>query len=736
MPPAAAQVVEAIRVEGNQRVEPETVISYMAIAVGDSFDEARVDASLKSLFATGLFADVAMRREGDVLVVRVVENPIINRLAFEGNERIKDEELEAEVQLKPRTVYTRAKVQSDVARILELYRRNGRFAAQVEPKVIQQEQNRVDLIFEINEGDATEVSRITFVGNKVFSDSELRGVIRTKESAWYRFLSSDDTYDPDRLSFDRELLRRFYLSEGYADVAILSATADLSRDRRAFFITFTVEEGERYQFGEVRVKSSIPDLDTTALVPSVETFTGEWYNADKVESSIQAMTDTIGDLGYAFVEVTPRVERDTENRTIDLVYDVEEGPRVYVERINIEGNVRTLDRVLRREFKIAEGDAFSTAKLRRSEQRIRNLDFFEKVEITTEQGTAADRAVINVAVEEKSTGALTFGLGVSSFDGVLGDVTLTERNLLGKGQDLSLSLTLSGKRQEIDLSFTEPAFLEKDNLSAGFDIFNKTTDYQDESSYDQESLGFGLRMGYPLTENLRHNLRYVLRRDEISDVDPSASLLIRSQEGTAVSSIIGQEFFYDRLDNRINPTEGYSVSFVQDLAGLGGDVHYLRQRMAVDGYYEFAQDWIGSLRVTDGYIFGLSDDVRITDAFFLGGSTLRGFDSAGVGPRDRVTTDALGGKAMWTASAELTYPIGLPRELGVLGRAFVDTGAAWSTDLTGPNIADSSTPRVGVGLGLTYVSPVGPLKVDFAYPVVREDFDEREYFRFSFGTSF
>ncbi|MFQ5954043.1 MAG: outer membrane protein assembly factor BamA, partial [Kiloniellales bacterium] len=436
--PALAQlsgdIVEEIRVDGNQRIEAETVRSYMAVKVGDQFDPQKVNQSLKDLFATGLFADVTLRREGTVLVVHVVENPIINRLAFEGNTRITDETLEQEVQLRPRQVYTRTKIQNDVKRILEVYRRSGRFAATVEPKVIQLPQNRVDLAFEIDEGPVTGVSRINFIGNDNFSDSKLRSVIQTKETRWWRIFSTEDNYDPDRLTFDRELLRRFYLSEGYADFRVVSAVAELTPDRRDFFITFTVEEGERYKFGKVEIVSQFEDLDLEALQREIKTFEGDDYNADLVEESIDNLTDAVGDLGFAFVDIQPLIDRDRENRVIDLTYEIQEGPRVFVERIDIIGNFRTLDEVIRREFLLVEGDAFSTAKLRRSRQRINNLGFFSKVELTTIPGSAPDKTIIQVEVEEQSTGELSIGAGFSTEDGPLGDISIRERNLLGKGQ--------------------------------------------------------------------------------------------------------------------------------------------------------------------------------------------------------------------------------------------------------------------------------------------------------------
>ena len=737
--PSAAQepdrIVEEIRVEGNQRIEAETVFSYMVIAVGDPFDAERIDRSLKSLFATGLFADVTLRREGNALVVRVLENPIINRLAFEGNKRIGDDVMSAEVRLRPRVVYTRTKVQSDVARIVELYRRSGRFAATVEPKVIQLPQNRVDLVFEIDEGPLTSVRRISFIGNERFSDRKLRGQIQTKESVWYRFLTTDDTYDPDRLTFDRELLRRFYLSKGYAEFRVVSAVAELTRDRKDFFITFTVEEGERYRYGEVSLKSELRDLSVDDLLEHVETETGDWYDADEVEDTIQELTTVVGNLGYAFVDIRPRAERNRDALTIDLTYEIAEGSRVFVERINITGNFRTLDKVIRREFRLVEGDAFSSAKLRRSRQRIRNLGFFDKVDLTSSQGEISDKAVIDVEVSERATGELTFGAGVSSVDGLLADVAIRERNLLGRGQDLRLSFTLSGRRQELALSFTEPYFLDRE-LAAGFDVFRREVDITDEGSFDQESLGFSLRMGYPITERLRHNVNYTLREDKISDVDADASRFIKAQEGTSVTSGIGQTLLYDARDSRIDPSEGYFVRFTQDVAGIGGDVRHLRNRLSAAYFYSIFPDWVASVSASGGHIFGFGEDVRINNRFFIGGSDLRGFDTAGIGPRDEITRDALGGNLFGTGSLELSFPLGFPKEFNVRGRLFADIGTLTEIDDEGSEILDEASPRASVGLGLTYISPFGPILIDFGVPILKEDFDETESVRFTFGTRF
>lgn len=728
-------VVQQIRVDGTQRIDPETVQSYMLIKPGDAADADKLDRSLKALFATGLFADVTLRQEGGTLIVRVVENPIINRIAFEGNRRVNEEQLLSEVQLRPRVVYTRTKVQNDVKRIIDLYRRSGRFAATVEPKVIQLPQNRVDLVFEISEGQVTGVRRINFVGNQRFGDGRLREVIQTRESRWWRILSSDDTYDPDRLSFDRELLRKFYLANGYADFRVVSAVAELTPDREGFYITFTIDEGDRYKFGKIAVDSKLRDLNVDDLRKKLTTESGAWYDADKVEGSINALTDAVGSLGYAFVDIRPRINRDRDAKTVDVTYEIQEGPRVYVERINITGNVRTLDKVIRREMKLAEGDAFNTAKLRRSRQRIRNLGFFDRVEVNNVPGDQPDRTVVNVEVQERSTGEISFGVGFSTSDGALADISLRERNLLGRGQDLKLGLTVAQRRQEVDLSFTEPYFLDK-NLSAGFDVFHITRDFQRESRFDQKNVGFTLRTGYQITEALRQTLRYTLREDTIQNVSANASRFIREQEGSTLSSIVGQELLYDQRDDRFDPTEGYYVRLINDVAGLGGDVGFLRNRLGAGGYYPIADEWVASVTGELGYIADFGEPIRIQNRFFIGGETLRGFASAGIGPRDITTGDALGGREYAIGTAQLTFPSGLPKELGIRANVFSDFGVLRNPDTTGPEVVDVDSIRVSLGVGAVWRSPFGPIRVSVAQPVRKESFDKKELFRFSFGSRF
>lgn len=740
--PAWAQTMGSVRqivVQGTQRVEVETVKSYMAIAEGDPYNADRVDRSLKTLFNTGLFADVSIRQEGEALVVRVVENPIINRIAFEGNNRVKDEQLETETQLRPRVVYTRTKVQNDVKRILDLYRRNGRFAATVEPKLIQLEQNRVDLAYEISEGEPSYVKRINFVGNRFYRDSRLREVLSTKEERWYRFLSSDDTYDPDRLTYDRELLRRYYLKHGFADFRVVSGVAELTPDRGGFFLTFTVEEGERYKFGTATINANLRDLDGNELNPLLTSVPGEWYNADQVEDIVQNLTDALGSKGFAFVDVRPQVNRDRENKVINITYDVHEGPRVYVERIDITGNVRTLDKVIRREFRLVEGDAFNTAKVRRSRQRIKDLGFFDKAEVTNiPSDSAPDRTIIKVDVQEKSTGELSFGVGWSTVVGPLVEASIRERNLLGRGQDLKLSSSLGTRRTSAELSFTEPYFLDR-KLSVGFDIFGLTRKMQRESSYDHNTMGAAVRSGYYIHDNLRQDVRYQVKRDQVENVDEDASLFVREQMGTTSTSSIQQTLTWDYRDSRMEPTEGYVFKINNELAGLGGSQKWMRNNLSAAQYFQLDEQVILGVSGTAGVISGFGDEkVRITERYYLGGDSLRGFANSGVSPRDKSSGDALGGMWQATGSVQVKFPLGLPEELGFAGQAFTDFGSIGSTEdyANSATINQASSLRASVGVGVTWKSPMGPVALDLAVPVMKESFDEDEFFHFNFGTRF
>lgn len=733
----AQQALREIRVNGTQRIEPATVLTYLNLQTGQPMTDEVLNEGLKNLFATGLFADVKMREQGGVLMVDVVENPIINEIAFEGNSKIDDNELMAEISLRPRQVYTKTKVQNDVSRIYQLYQRSGRFSVAIEPKMIELDQNRINLVFEIVEGDVTAIKGIKFVGNKAFDDDQLRGELSTKEERWYRFFSSDDRYDEDRVKFDEELLRRFYLRNGYADFRVVSSNAELSENKESFYLTFTVEEGPRYKINTIAINSDLRGLDATPLRQDITFVPGQWYDADAVQASVDAMSDTLGDMQYAFVDINPDVKRNLADSSLDVAFNIGESPRVFVERIDIHGNVRTIDKVIRREMLLVEGDPFNRSKLARSEQRLRNLNYFEKVNVKMLPGSAPDKTVVDIEVVEQSTGELSIGAGFSTQDGPLADLRIRERNLLGKGQDLTFATTIAGKRTEFDASFTEPYFLDRD-VSAGVDAYHITRDLQDESSYDLRKTGGALRMGYPLSEKWRQGLKYRFDNSEITDVDADASRYIRDQEGTRITSAISQRLTYDARDSTLFPTEGLYSWLDTEVAGLGGDANYISGDIGASYYIPvYKKSVIFNVLGETGVIHGFDDDgVRINERFMLGGDTLRGFEKGGIGPRDAFTDDALGGNLYYRGSAELTFPIGFSEDMGIAGHAFTDFGSLWDIDETGGGIVDENSIRAAAGLGISWRSPMGPIRVDLAMPYVKEDFDQEENFRFSFGTRF
>jgi len=753
----AQGVIQDIRVEGNKRVEPDTVRSYLTFSTGDAYDPAKVDESLKALFATGLFQDVRIRREGSTIVIVLLENPIVSRVAFEGNREVEDDTLAAEVQLKARAVYTRARVQADVQRILDVYRRQGLYAAQVDPKIINLDNNRIDVVFEISEGPSTKVRAINFIGNSAFSDSQLRYVISTTQTNLLSFLKGTNVYDPDRLNLDRELLRQFYMKNGYADARIVSATADLDRDGRGFFITFTIEEGERYRFGPIDVESALPSVNVDALRHVILTRTGRVYNAEKVEKTIEALTIEVSQQGYAFGQVRPRFERDEATHTMGIVYTIDEGPRIYIERINIVGNFRTEDNVIRREFRLSEGDAFNRLLVEAARKRLRALGFFKTVDIDTQPGSAPDRVIIVVKVEEQPTGELSFGAGYSTSEGVIGDISITERNLMGKGQYVRLGFSGSLERAQVDFSFTEPHFLDR-NLAAGFDVFYKEVDFQDVASFSQRDAGGDIRLGFPIADNTQLGLRYKFEKEDIFNVSSNASLAVKESAGTSNVSSVGYTVAYDTRNLPQSPTSGIFASFSQDLAGVGGDVNYIRSVADARGYYPITNKLTLVGRVQGGNIEGWGgDDVRMTDLFFKGGETIRGFKRAGIGPRDacedpvtgeRVhpcSKDALGGKVYWATTAELRFPFPfIPDNLGMQGAVFVDAGSLFDpSDFAlnavareGSFIFDSSQVRLSSGFSIIWQSPLGPLRADIAQALLKADFDKTEIFRFGASTNF
>ncbi len=731
---AADIYVRDIKIDGLERVEPETVLSYVDVKKNVLTDDAKLDESLKQLYATGLFEDVSLNVSQDgLLIINVVENPVINKVLFDGNDKVDDTMLETEVRLQPRSTYSRAKVQEDVQRILEVYKRTGRYAVAVDPQIIKRDQNRVDLIFNIDEGPQAAITKINFVGNRHYSADDLQEVIMSKESRWYRIFASSENYDAEKTNYDKELLRRFYLKRGYADFRVVSAIAELSPDKKSFVLTFVLDEGKRYKISKLNVVSDIADVNTDSLREFVELEEGGWYDADKAEKSVTVLTDELGKKGFAFVDVVPELNKNTETGELELTFHIKEGERFFIDRINITGNTRTHDEVIRREFRIEEGDAFNTSKLKDSRRNVENLNYFSKVDISTEPKDE-NKADINVNVEEKSTGSFNVGVGYSTVNGALFRTGIYEDNFRGVGQRLGFDVGISQRAQEYDISFTEPYFLGR-RLRAGVDLFRNEFDYQDEGSYDSETTGGRLRMGWNYTDDLSQQVRYTLRQDKISNVDDDASQYIKDEIGKYNDSSVGQTLVYDKRDSAINPKEGYYLSFGNDVSGLGGDEKYLKFDAKAYQYYTLADYYTFKLFANAGYITGYGGkDVRLSNRYYLGGSTLRGFDVAGIGARDKYTDDALGGNWMLYTGAEVMFPIGLD-EVGIRGRTFVDMGMLGKPDNMDKDIVDySSSPRVAAGFGFQWLSPMGQIDIDFAFPVMKEKYDETQVFRLNFGT--
>lgn len=729
-------VIQRIAVEGTNRIDPETVGSYLQVKVGEPFDPAKIDQSLKALFATGLFADVKIGREGATLVVRVIENPIINRIAYEGNRKLKDADIASEVPLRARSVYSKAQVEASVKRILDLYRATGRFGATVTPKVIDLPQNRVNLVFEINEGDVTAIRRIRFVGNRYFGDGDLREEVETKESAFWRFFGTSDVYDPDKLAADREKLRKFYLGRGFADMRVISAVAELTPDKTAFFITFTIVEGERYRFGKIDVISNLKGVQGDEFKRGLRLREGQRFDGDKIESTVDSLTSVAGTMGYAFVRVNPVLTPDRENKTVAVTFDIREGPKVFVERIEIKGNVRSRDEVIRRELRFSEGDAFNAERIRLSQRRLNNLDFFEKVEIVPREGTAPDKAIITVNVEEKATGELTLGAGYATDEGILGSIGVREKNFMGRGQDLSATFFLSQRTIGADMSFTEPNFLER-NLAFGIDLFRRERDFTSEGSFGTRETGFRVRLGWRITEELTQVVAYEVNDKRVRDISSNASPLIKAEEGKTTTTQVGTTLTYDTRDNRFFPTEGFILSGTVAYAGPPGSEHYVKSILRGGVHYTLWPGYVVSLLGEGGVVHGIGNrGVRLNERFFLGGDSLRAFKIGGVGPRDRITGDTLGANKYYVVTAEFGFPLGLPKEYGIQGRVFTDIGSAFDIDVDSPLVQQRSTPRIAAGFGVSWSSPFGPLRIDLGLPIVRFDGDKKQLIHFRFGARF
>lgn len=743
--------INRIVVQGAQRIDQTTVLSYLPIRPGDTVDAGVLDVAVRTLSRTGLFADVQLGVQNGDLVVQIVENPIINQVVFEGNKALSLDKLNKEVTLSPRGIYTRAKVQEDVGAIVELYRLQGRISATVTPKLVQLEQNRVDVIFEINEGPQTGISAINILGNHAYSDRDVRGVMVTQRSQWWKFFSSNDNFDPNRLEYDQEQLRKFYTNRGYYDFRIVSSVAELQPDNQAFQLTLTLDEGHKYTFGEVKVVTQNDRLNAAFLERLIPIRSGALYESDKIESAVDALTFAAGSAGYAFVDINPTYRANPETDKVDVTFNVSEGQRVYIDRINVVGNTRTIDPVIRRELMLTEGDAFNRALMERSRNNLRALGFFKDVTIQEERGSAPDRSVINVAVQEQPTGELSVGAGFSSVDSFTVNLGISERNFRGRGQNVVSRLEWGSLRQQIDFRFTEPKFLGRD-LRAGFDLFHSRYDLSKYSSYDYRSTGGGVRLSYPLNGNMLLSTRYFLKSDEIivpfnyCGTAGLGSSALCDQIGSYLNSSAGYTLQVNYTNDPVRPTRGWAGSLRQDFAGIGGDVNYVKTEADASWYYGITPKWVVSVMGQAGYVTGWNGDpIRINDRFFKGGNSFRGFETAGMGPRDLTTRDALGGNFYAIGTVEVTLPNYLPEQYGIKTSLFADVGTLGglddrykltSTGTTNTNIVDEMALRASAGVSIHWKSPMGPIRFDISKVLAKEDYDKTESFRFSTSTQF
>lgn len=727
------EIINDIIVNGIQRIEYETILSLMNFSVGGVYNRQLSNNALKKLYQSGLFDDVVINYDKDkrIITVTVQERPLINRVVFEGNDGIIDDLLKAETKLKPRSVFSRDKVQEDVNRLKKIYERTGRFITEIEPKIIRLPQNRLDLVYEITEGPVTKINKITFVGNDFVDDNALKDVIASHEDVWYRFLSNLDRYDPERINFDGELLRRFYLTQGFIDFKVSSSIAELDRQESGFLVTFTIDEGARFKNGSVTIESEIDDVATDNLYQFLTIKAGEYYNVDDIGDSIEALKQELGAQGYGFIDIQPNIKRDNDQKIVDILLTIKLSRRLYVERVEIRGNVRTKDEVVRREISLVEGDAYDATRLAESRANIQSLRYFSKVTVNNVPGSAPDQTIVDIAVQEQTTGELNVGAGYSSGDGALASFGIKENNLVGSGVKLALTTSFAEKNQIYDISLTDPYFLDK-NLSASFGAFSQKQNLQSTSGYKQDTIGLSGGIGYKLFKQLRQNISLSINDQEVHSVTTSG---VKPGETLVVS--LTNSFDYESVNNRVRPTEGVKASISTSYAGLGGDVNYMRNILSATYYVPWTKKIYSSFTAEGGGIFSLDHRLLATGAqFTLGNQSFRGFDDSGVGPRNPENGKSTGAKSYVLTRAETFFPSGLPEELGIMLSAYTDIGGIGDSDTPVVKNQDSFEMRASAGLGINWKSPVGPMRFDLAKALVKEKYDKTKTFNFNLGVPF
>jgi outer membrane protein insertion porin family len=731
----------SFQVDGNVRVDDATVLRYAGIAPGQTVTAGGLNDAFQGISSSGLFETVDLDPQGNVLVITVTEFPTINVINFEGNRRLKDEDLAAVVQSESRRIYSPAQAEADAAAIADAYTAVGRISATVTPRIIRRSENRVDLVFEIREGRVVEVERLAFVGNRAYSDRRLRQVLETKQAGLLRTFIRSDTFIADRIELDKQLLRDFYASRGFADFEVLDATAELARERDGFFVTFTLREGQQFSVGQVDTISEVDGVDAAEFAAVMRLRPGVTYSPAVIDNNIARMENLALRKGLNFIRVEPRITRNDRDLTLDVTFAITRGPRIFVERIDIEGNTTTLDEVVRRQFRSVEGDPFNPREIRRSAERIRALGFFSDAQVNTQPGSAPDQVLVNVDVVEQPTGTLSLGASFSVSDGVSLNLGFTERNFLGRGQ--TVGLNISGGEDDLNATanFFEPAFLDRD-LGFRFSAFYTETD-QFNAFYNTNILGARTSVSFPVTEDSRLELRYLLKQEEVTDVSATSSVILKREEerGSQITSAIGYQYVYDTRTSALNPLGGVLVRFGQDFAGVGGDIQSITtDAQALIERRVLNEEVTLRASIEGGVLSMIDGDSMVTDRYF-GNGRIRGFESNGIGPRDLTAQnqDALGGNFFAAARLEAEFPLGIPNEYGLRGGVFLDAGSVWSlNDVagTGGPVDDSFNLRAVIGVSVFWTTPIGPLRFNFTRALVKEDYDEEQNFDLTVSTTF
>lgn len=733
--------IKNIEVIGNSRISTSTILAYVKFSPDTEYTSNLVDDSIKSLYGTGFFSDVKIKEHGGTAQIKIVENPLVSKIAFEGNKKISDKDLKKELSMTEYTVFSTGSMTSDVNRIKSLYEKKGRYNTKVNPSIIKLDDNRINVVYEVTEGTQSKIKTINFIGNHAYGDRELASVIASKESSIFRFFSSDDVYDENRVLYDQELLRQFYMNNGYADFSVHSVDTELSQKQDSFVLTFSMEEGEKYSYGTVDITSAIPDVKLDNLRSIIKIKPGQQYNLSELESTVEELTNYLGDHGYAFVDIEFNISKDSQKKSSNIQFTVSESSKLYINRIDIKNNTRTLDKVIRREFRISEGDPYNQSKLMRSKQRINNLGYFNSVNFKNTPSEYKDKLNVEVEVEEKSTGYINFGVGYDTSNGPIGMIKATESNFLGRGQEVGLGFSKAKRSTDIDFNFTEPRFMDLP-LSAGIEVFRSTYDKNKNSNYEQKNIGTKLSLGYELNEHLYHSVYYTIKKEEISKVSDKASRFIKEEAGKHITSLVGQSFTYDKLDSRIAPTNGYILNLTQDFAGVGGTTKYIKHDISAKRYFPiYKKDVVLGLFASAGNIHSWSKKgIRLSDRYFIGSDRFRGFDISGIGPRDKgVDADSLGGTSYYLMTAELNFPLGLPKEMGIKGALFADAGSLFGSSTKGVDrnsIHYDTYMRASYGAGVIWTSSFTQIRLDYGVPFRKKKYDDVKHFRVQMGAGF